>query len=739
MQSTIKSDMASIIEGYEYDIFISYRQKDNKYDGWVTEFVKNLQRELDATFKEDVSIYFDENPYDGLLETHNVDKSLESKLNSVVFIPIISQTYCDPESFAWQNEFVAFNKMAGEDQYGRDIKLPGGNVCSRIIPVKIHDLDPTDTDLIENELGSRLRSIDFIYSSAGVNRPLTPQDNPDKNLNKTYYRDQINKVANAVKEIIYGLHPDKKKRITRTYQTRTQAGYIDKPARPAEIKTGRPDWMKGKIIIPVAIGILAILVIVFVIPKLSPKPGKRLSSDVTLDKSVAVMPVANFTGDPEMGWIADMIQSDLTGQLQGISNLIVRPKQTTLQFRNSVEPVQDIARKLSVNNLIETSIKGSEDNLQVEIMILEAFPEEKYLYRSSFTRSFSELANMYSDLVSRILKEMEVKATEEEEATIAARAVNPDVRKACARGSYYMSQLTQEGFDKGVEYYEEAIAIDPADPEPYIGLAMGYGSAGHGAGIASLNMAKAYAIKAIELDPEELHPDLADAHVVLAETYLYHDYDFIKAAYHLERAIDLNPNSAPAHYTYGWYLALTNQIDEAADEMRKAMQIDPLAPICPGYLGWMFQWFGRYEEAIGYAEDALKINPSYPMAYYVLGIVYAELGRYEEAIDTLKKIYSPTSGFASGLGVAYALAGQQDKALEIAAEMEAQNMRWHTWGLADIYSALGDKDKAIYWVQEAYRLRHDFIPWVRNNPYYNKLADDPRFQAIVDSLHLPEI
>jgi len=731
--------MASIIEGYEYDIFISYRQKDNKYDGWVTEFVKNLQRELDATFKEDVSIYFDENPYDGLLETHNVDKSLESKLNSVVFIPIISQTYCDPESFAWQNEFVAFNKIAGEDQYGRDIKLPGGNVCSRIIPVKIHDLDPTDTDLIENELGSRLRSIDFIYSSAGVNRPLTPQDNPDKNLNKTYYRDQINKVANAVKEIIYGLHPDKKKRITRTYQTRTQAGYIDKPARPAEIKTGRPDWMKGKIIIPVAIGILAILVIVFVIPKLSPKPGKRLSSDVTLDKSVAVMPVANFTGDPEMGWIADMIQSDLTGQLQGISNLIVRPKQTTLQFRNSVEPVQDIARKLSVNNLIETSIKGSEDNLQVEIMILEAFPEEKYLYRSSFTRSFSELANMYSDLVSRILKEMEVKATEEEEATIAARAVNPDVRKACARGSYYMSQLTQEGFDKGVEYYEEAIAIDPADPEPYIGLAMGYGSAGHGAGIASLNMAKAYAIKAIELDPEELHPDLADAHVVLAETYLYHDYDFIKAAYHLERAIDLNPNSAPAHYTYGWYLALTNQIDEAADEMRKAMQIDPLAPICPGYLGWMFQWFGRYEEAIGYAEDALKINPSYPMAYYVLGIVYAELGRYEEAIDTLKKIYSPTSGFASGLGVAYALAGQQDKALEIAAEMEAQNMRWHTWGLADIYSALGDKDKAIYWVQEAYRLRHDFIPWVRNNPYYNKLADDPRFQAIVDSLHLPEI
>ncbi|HBE42388.1 MAG TPA: hypothetical protein DDW27_14520 [Bacteroidales bacterium] len=114
------------------------------------------------------------------------------------------------------------------------------------------------------------------------------------------------------------------------------------------------------------------------------------------------------------------------------------------------------------------------------------------------------------------------------------------------------------------------------------------------------------------------------------------------------------------------------------------------------------------------------------------------MGRHEEAIEIQKKIYSPTSGYASGLGVAYALAGQKEKALEIAAEMEAQNMRWHTWGLADIHSALGDKDKAIYWIEEAYKQKHDFIPWVRNNPYYRKLDNDPRFQDIVKRLNLPE-
>ena len=732
--------MPSIIPGYEYDIFISYRQKDNKYDGWVNEFTDHLKRELDATFKEDVSVYFDENPHDGLLEIHNVDKSLELKLKSVVLIPIISQTYCDPNSFAWLNEFVAFNKMASADHLGRDVKLAGGNICSRIIPVKIHELDAADTEMIENELGSRLRSIDFIYSSAGVNRSLKPDDNPDKNLNKTYYRDQINKVANAVKDIIYCLHPDEKKRATKSYQTRIQKGEIVEPGSRTSAKVFAPSKrIPVKYIASAIIGLLAIMSMIIFIPKLFQKTTSVSLSSELINKAIAVMPVSNFTGNPELEWIAEMIQSDLTGQLQAFSNLIVRPKQTTLQFRNSEDPIQDIAKKLNVNNLIESSIKGTEENLQVEVMVVEAFPDERYIYSSIYNQSFRDLTNVYKEIINQILKGLEVKATEEEEKTLeASKSVNPEVRKACARGMYYMNKLTHEGFEKGVEYYKEAIDIDPADPEPYIGLALGYGSAGHGAGIASLKTAKAYALKAIELDPRELHPNLADAHVVLAESYLYHDYDFINAEHHLKRAIDLNPNSAPAHYTYGWYLALTNKINEATDEMKRAIQIDPLDPICPGYLAWLYQWFGRYEEAITYAQDALRINPGYPMANYVLGMVYAELGRHEEAIDILERIYTPRSGYASGLGVAYALAEQQDKALEIATEMELQNMRWHTWGLAEIYSALGNKDKAIYWLEEAYKQRHDFIPWIKNNPYYKKLDDDPRFQDIVNRLNLPE-
>jgi hypothetical protein len=193
--------MPSLLPGFEYDIFISYRHNDNR-SGGVTEFVEHLQEELAATIKEPLSIYFDKNPHDGLLETHSVDKSLEGKLKCLIFIPILSQTYCDPKSFAWQHEFVAFNKLAQADELGRDIKLSNGNVTSRILPIVIHDLDAEDKSIIEKEIGGVLRAIEFIYKEPGVNRPLSVSDNKNDNQNKTDYRNQVNKVANAVKEII---------------------------------------------------------------------------------------------------------------------------------------------------------------------------------------------------------------------------------------------------------------------------------------------------------------------------------------------------------------------------------------------------------------------------------------------------------------------------------------------------------------------------------------------------------
>jgi TolB-like protein len=211
--------MPSILPNFEYDIFISYRHNDNK-SGWVTEFVNNLREELAATIKEPISIYFDSNPHDGLLETHNVDKSLEGKLKAVIFLPIVSHTYCDPKSFAWTNEFLVFSRLAKSDLVGLDVRLSNKNVASRILPIQIHDLDNKDRILFEKESGGPLRPIDFIFKSQGVNRPLTAQDSRLDNLNRTFYRDQLNKTANAIEQIIDSLVVRKETTPeTKTYET----------------------------------------------------------------------------------------------------------------------------------------------------------------------------------------------------------------------------------------------------------------------------------------------------------------------------------------------------------------------------------------------------------------------------------------------------------------------------------------------------------------------------------------
>lgn len=197
---------SSIIPEYEFDIHISYRYNDNNYDGWVTEFVERLQQELAATCKDRLSIFFDKSPEDRKLQFEHEDGSVSSKIKSLIFIPIISLTYCDVNTNVWLNEFKAFKGQIKNEKLGDNIKLSNGNSVSRVIPVKIHDIDLEDVRLLEAELSGSLRSIDFIFREEGVNRPLLPID--DDKLGNPYrplYRNQINKLANAVKEIITGI------------------------------------------------------------------------------------------------------------------------------------------------------------------------------------------------------------------------------------------------------------------------------------------------------------------------------------------------------------------------------------------------------------------------------------------------------------------------------------------------------------------------------------------------------
>ncbi len=234
--------MPSLLPGFEYDIFISYRHNDNR-SGWVTEFVRALQEELASTIKDPVSIYFDTNPHDGLSDHHDVDLSLREKVKSLIFIPIISQTFCDPRSFAWKHEFLPFRELASNDEFGLKLKVANGNVASRIIPVRIHELDNQDLSLLEKELGGILRAIDFTFRATGINRPLTREDRQNENLNKTLYENQINKIALAIKEILDSVRSGNSNQNRVAFRTERFSGFNEIPI-PATTLFGRDKELK---------------------------------------------------------------------------------------------------------------------------------------------------------------------------------------------------------------------------------------------------------------------------------------------------------------------------------------------------------------------------------------------------------------------------------------------------------------------------------------------------------------
>ena len=203
--------------------------------------------------------------------------------------------------------------------------------------------------------------------------------------------------------------------------------------------------------------------------------------------------------------------------------------------------------------------------------------------------------------------------------------------------------------------------------------------------------------------------------------------------------MDINPNIPSVHYTYGWYLALLNNVDEASAEMKKAIEIDPTDQVSQGYLAWLYLYYSRFDDAINEGRKLLQLQSDSTLAFYLIGSAYAEMGMFYEAIEIHRKGLAISPAYESGLGIAYARAGQKEKALEVVAKMEKQlDQWWYAWGLAELYATLGEKQKALDCLEIAYKKHGDFIPWMNNGDiYFKPLKNEQRFKDIINKLNLP--
>jgi TolB-like protein len=574
--------MASLIPGYEYDIFISYRQKDNKHDGWVTEFVNNLKGDLETAFKEEVSIYFDENPIDGLLETYSVDKSLEAKLKCLIFIPVISQTYCDPKSYAWQHEFLTFNRIAREDSFGRDVMLRNGNVASRILPVKIHDLDLNDLNLLQDELGGPLRAIDFFFKEPGVNRPLKPEDNEDKNLNKIKYRNQVNKIANSVKEILISIQ--------------------------------NPD-------------------------KLNFSPSANLQITDSHAKSIAVLPFVNMSNDPEQEYFSDGISEEIINTLVQIPTLKVAGRTSSFSFKNKNEDLRLIGEKLNVNTILEGSVRKAGNRIRITAQLIEV-STGFHMWSQKFDRELNDVFIIQDEIAKAIVDQLQV--TLEGKPAIPKERLQTQNVEAYQLYLKGMALFYKRGLHmfEGIQCFEDALKIDPEYALALAGMADSYTMLCFHSYMPpeeAWPKAAAAANRALRLGPE-----LAEVHSSNATIALLFEHDWTRAEKEFVTALKLNPRYLQARcwYAYHYLLLVRRDHREALNHVRLAVEYDPLSSYAQGAFGVVASVANLHEEAVAAAKRSVEFDHESFVAWYFLGycnhcagnIAFA-IQAYQEAIN----------------------------------------------------------------------------------------------------------
>jgi tetratricopeptide (TPR) repeat protein len=623
-------NMASLIPGYEYDIFISYRQKDNKHDGWVTEFVDNLKGELESTFKEDISVYFDVNPHDGLLETHDVGESLKEKLKCLVFIPVISRTYCDPKSFAWEHEFKAFVETASSDKYGLKVNLPRGNVASRVLPVRIHDLDIIDIKLCESLLGGVLRGVDFVYKSSGVNRPLRAnEDHPQDNLNRTYYRDQVNKVANAIDEIVESLKirdsnpPEIPSNPLRNIIM--DGGRIKRPFK--NILFSKNKYKR-------------ILILLAIIVFLS---GSyfffRVRHLKNIEKTIAIIPLTNPPNEPELGKCAIGSMDAIITKLQEIKSLTVRGSLSSLQYLDTKKSLNELRKELKANYLVELTISRTGKDIKMWIGLTKT-KSDKELWARQYDYDEAQLMPLFTKIVQTIAGNLDVKFSGDEIINIEKDLTkNPEAyrnylsasaRLYSAMGNKFLDSLS---FISAIKLYDKAIELDPGFAIAYARRSIARSWGFHTKELNQMSIEKCWSdiVSAMKINK-----DLTDVQIALGFYYYYCKKEYLNALISFNTASVKDPeNYQPLFYMAMVYRAMGDW-EKVHSLIDKVIKFNLQEPLNLTNIGTSFDYLHNFDSALIYHQKAINIDPAWAASYLnKIGTLLAKYGNTSEAHSLL--------------------------------------------------------------------------------------------------------
>lgn len=463
-----------------------------------------------------------------------------------------------------------------------------------------------------------------------------------------------------------------------------------------------------------------------------------LSNKTSLtEKSIAVLPLNNLTGQSDNNYFVDGLHDALIGELGQFSSLRVISRTSTLKFRDSNMLLQDIANELGVNTIVEGSVTLLGDSLKIIIQLIDVFPKERHLLANEYYDDIQNVLKTQSTAVRDIADKIRINLSEEEEKLLAKdRIINPETYKAYLRGMHHLNHGTEASFEQGIQYLVEAIELDPGDPFAYAGLALGYAIRGHGMIVPaeSFRSATAAAQKALIINPRS-----DEAHTALALIYLYQFWDWEKADKAFKKAIANNPNNDIAHAHYAWYLVLLGEMEKSIHHAKMAVNINPLSSAFQSWLAWLYFDNGEYEQAQYWAKKSLEIQNDNPWGILVLGWTYVENKQYDLAIETHNKLPNRTPRWKWFKCRTYILSGEKDMATALwnEIELEAKKNWVNPYYRGMMAGMLGKTSEAFLLLNEAYENRYYPISYIETVPSSDFIKDDPRYKVLVQKFNLP--
>jgi len=499
-------------------------------------------------------------------------------------------------------------------------------------------------------------------------------------------------------------------------------------------------WSRSRTVLPLAIGVAALLLVVVYLvrpqvePQVKPGGGKIM---------LAVLPFENLSGDPEQEFFSDGLTEEMITNLGGLhpERLGVIARSSAMRYKHASNSLHQVGKDLGVQYVLEGSVRRSGDRVRITAQLVQ-ISDQTHLWAQTYDRNLRDVFAMQTEVARAIADEISLKlSSEQQQRLIAASAVDPEAFDLYLYGRYF-SHRGLDGLPRAIENFKYAIAKDPNYALAYAGLADGYTTQVFGGAQspkAGLENAKAAAEKALALNSS-----LAEAHASLAYVNLY-SWNFSAAEQEFKRALELNPSYANAHHWYSHCLAALGRMDESLAESRRALLFDPLDFSNQVHLGWHHYFAREYDEAVGPITKALAGEPNRrkrPNAHAILGAVYEQKRMYVEAIANFQDAVAQSGGaptYIAQLAHAQAASGNRAEALKLLEEGKWPKHKYvPPEEIAAVYVALGEKETAFEWLEQAYQIRSASLINLKVDPRFDNVRSDQRFSNLVRRIGLPE-